>query len=811
MTNLWQDLRYGVRVLAKAPGFTAIAVLTLALGIGANTAIFTVVYGVLLRPLPFPHSERILQLAESYKEQMDGKSLTAAELNRLRRYNEPFEYIAGYTDVGYNLAAGNAAEHLRGTPVNAEYFRVLGVHPMFGRDFLDEEDRGEGQRVAIVSHGVWTRRLGADRGKIGQTISLNGEPFTLIGVMPRDFSPIGDEGSPNTGTPEIWTPLALVAKTVGSGENISVLARLKPGVTRAQLEAQMRVVTEDFRLEFPNDVGAELQLSFLPYRRMIGLDERPYLFVLLGAIGFVLLIACANVANLLLARGGLRGREISVRIAIGASRSRIFQQLLTESTLIALAGGALGLFAAYLGLGSLLAVAPIDLPRADGIHLDPAAFAFTFLVSLFTGVIFGLAPAFRTASVSVTESLKEGGRTGTSAGPARLRQGLVVAEFAMSVVLLTGAGLMIATFSKLLHTNPGFNPRPILSMQYWLGGSKYNSTAQIETFNRALIERLQSLPGVEATAVIAAGLPLERGGNNGVRIAGPNSSQYYSTDYREVSPGYFEAMRIPVREGRLFREADSAKAAAVVIVNEQFAREHFQNRSPLGEHLYVGGDSSYEVVGVVGDVKSYLDQPAPATAFVPASQATYDTSRLFEGWFPRSVVVRAGVSPLGLERAVRDAFADVDPLVPTGRVRSMQQVLTHSLALRSFMMTLLSFFAALALLLACIGIYGVISYAVSQRTREIGVRLALGAKRADVLRLVLGEAMKLILIGVAVGVAVALGLTKAMASFLYGVSAADPFIFFAVTLLLIIVALAACYIPARRAMRVDPMVALRYE
>src|SRR5258708_9044443 len=678
MTTLGQDLRYGVRVLAKAPGFTAIAILTLALGIGANTAIFTIVYGVLLRPLAFPQPNGTLRLAESYKDLMDAKSLTAAELDRLRRYREPFEYIAGYTDVGYNLAAGNAAEHLRGTPVNAEYFRVLGVHPMLGRDFLDEEDRGEGQRVAIVSYGVWTRRLGGDPSKIGQTISLNGEPFTLIGVMPRDFSPIGDEGSPNTGTPEIWTPLALVAKTVGSGENIGALARLKPGVTRAQLEAQTQVVTEDFRREFPNDVGAELQLSFLPYRRMIGLDERPYLLVLLGAIGFVLLIACANVANLLLARGGMRGREISVRIAVGASRGRIFQQLLTESVLIALTGGALGLFAAYLGLGSLLAVAPIDLPRAESIHLDRAAFAFTFFCSLLTGAIFGLAPALRTASVSVTESLKEGGRTGTSAGPARLRQGLVVAEFAMSLVLLTGAGLMIATFSKLLDTDPGFNPRPILSMQYWLIGSKYNSTPEIDTFNRALVQRLQSLPGVEAAGMIAAGLPLERGGNNGVRIAGLNASEYYNTDYREVSPGYFRAMRIPLRQGRLFSDADSSSSDRVVVVNEEFAREHFAGRSPLGGHLYVSGDLTCTVIGVVCDVKTYLDQPARPTTFISSAQASYGTSKLFEGWYPRSVVLRANVDPISLARAVRDTLASFDPLVPTGPVRSMQPLLSPS-------------------------------------------------------------------------------------------------------------------------------------
>jgi predicted permease len=413
--------------------------------------------------------------------------------------------------------------------------------------------------------------------------------------------------------------------------------------------------------------------------------------------------------------------------------------------------------------------------------------------------------------VSVNESLKEGGRTGASAGRARLRQGLVIAEFSMSLVLLTGAGLMIATFSKLLHTDPGFNPRPILSVQYWLNGSKYNSTAEIDAFNRALIQRLQSLPGVEAAGVIAAGLPLERGGNNGVRIAGPHASEYYNADYREVSPGYFDAMRIPLRQGRLFSEADSGAAAPVVIVNEQFAREHFPGRSPLGEHLYMSGDLSCEIVGVVGDVKSFLDRPPQSTTFVSSAQASYGTSQLFEGWFPRSVVLRAGVNPLSLAPAVRDAFAAVDPLVPTGSTRSMQQVLSHSIALRSFLMALLSFFAALALLLACVGIYGVISYAVAQRTREIGVRVALGAMPGDVLRLVLGEALKLIVLGVVLGIAAALALTKAMASLLYGVSAANPFIFLSTILLLTAVSLAACYVPARRAMRVDPIVALRYE
>jgi len=810
MTTLWQDIHYALRVLRKSPGFTAVAVVTLALGIGANTAIFTVVYGVLLRPLPFPQPDRIVQLVNTYKQQIEEAGITAKQLKRLQDYSELFEHIAGYTDVGYNMATANGADHLRGMPVSASYFRVLGVSPIAGRDFQEDEDRSDGQRVAIISYSLWTRRFSADAGRIGQKLLLNGEPFTLIGVMPRNFDPGGQERAPDSGAPDVWTPLVLVAKTAGSGSNISVLARLKPGVTRAELDAQMAVVTRDLFRENLRDPGDKSALNFVPYQRMIGSDIRPYLIVLLGAIGFVLLIACANVANLLLARAGLREREIAVRIAMGASSRRLIQQLLTESMLIAVCGGVLGLLLASLGLHSLLAMAPFDLPRAGDIRLDSTAFAFTFSISLLTGALFGLAPALQSARTTIHDALKEGaGRASAGSGRARLRQFMIAGEFAISLVLLVGAGLMIATFSRLLHTSPGFNPHPILSMQFWLIGSKYNSAPQIESFNRALVQRVESLPGVESAAVVAAGLPLERGGNNGVKIVGQASGDY-SIDYREITPGYFHAMGIPLRQGRAFLDSDSETSNRVVIVNEAFVREHFAARSPLGEHLLLS-DTVAEIVGIVGDVKSYLDQPAPPTTFVPAAQASYDTSRLFEAWFPRSLVVRASVNPLSLTRAVRQAVAEVDPLVPTGPMRSMDQVLSHSLALRSFMMTLLSSFAVLALLLACVGIYGVISYAVSQRTREIGVRIALGARRADVLRLILAEAMKLILIGVALGVAAALALTKAMATLLYGVSAADPFIFLSVILLLMIVSLAACYVPARRAMRVDPMVALRYE
>ena len=811
MGIIWQDIRYAIRVLAKSPGFALIAILTLALGIGANTAIFTVVYGVLLRPLPFPQPDRLVQLAESYKELTDDLSVTASQLKHLQRYGDLFEGIAGYTRIGYNLATGTGADHLVGVPVSSVYFRVLGVQPALGRDFLDEENQGDGQRVAIISHVLWVRRFAADPAKLGQTVLLNGEPFTVIGVMPRDFAPLEMQGPLNPGVPDIWTPLALVAKTAGSGENIDVIARLKPGVTRAQLDAQMAIVTNDFRNQYPNDIGRELVISFLPYQLMIGAEVRPYLFVLLGAIGFVLLIACVNVANLLLARGGLRGREIALRIALGASRSRLVQQLLTESTLLALAGGVSGLLFAYLGLGSLLALAPTQLPRSNDVHLDRWALAFTFLISLVTGLLFGLAPALDASRASVSESLKEGaGRSSSARGSARLRKLLIIAEFAISLVLLTGAGLMIATFSKLLHTNPGFNPRPIFSMQFWLIGSKYNSAAQIDTFNRALVQRLESVPGVQAAGVVAAGLPLERGGNNGVGIPGPEGLKQYSSDYREISPSYFRVMGIPLTQGRFFTESDSSDSAKVVIVNEQFVHEHFPGRSAVGEQIFLS-KAPCQIIGVVGDVKSYLDQPAPSTTFIPSSQASYDTSRLFEGWFPRTIVIRASVDPLSLTRAVRDAVAAVDPIVPTGQARSMEQVLSRSLALRSFMMLLLSFFAGLALLLSSVGIYGVISYAVSQRTREIGVRMAIGASRADVLRLVLLEGLRLVLIGAALGIGGAVALTRLLAGMLYGVSVTDPLIFSVVTAILVLVSLAACYIPARRAMRVDPIVALRYE
>jgi putative ABC transport system permease protein len=573
----------------------------------------------------------------------------------------------------------------------------------------------------------------------------------------------------------------------------------------------MQVTARQLAQQYPKENG-ERSVNLVPLSAQIKGRTVPYMLALLfGAVGFVLLIACANVANLFLARGSSRGREIAVRVAMGASRGRLIRQLLTESLLIALAGGALGLVVAYAGLSSLLATAPVNLPRVSDIRLDGWVFVFAFLISIATGAAFGVAPALYATKTNLNESLKEGeGRASAGAGRARLRQGLVIGELALSLVLLTGAGLMIATFERLMSTSPGFDPHHVLTMQFWMTGSKYASAPEVMKFYRAVEQRIEGLPGVTAGGVVAAGLPLERGGNNGVRIAGAKESEWINMDYREITPGYFQSIGTPLKQGRGITEADSEVSNPVVVINEAAARKYFPDRSSLGEHLYISGVLC-EVVGVVGDVKSHLDQPAEPTTFVPAAQAKLGTSNLFEGWFPRSIVVRTTGDPLLLSQALREAVAATDPLVPTGAIRSMDQVLSRSLALRSFMMLLLGFFGGLALLLASVGIYGVIAFAVSQRTREIGVRMALGARPADVLRMVLREGMTLVGAGVVLGVAASLMLTRLLEGMVYGVRVRDPLIFAAVDLLLVAVSLVACYVPARRATRVDPLVALRYE
>lgn len=816
LDNLMQDLRFALRALRKSPGFTAVAVLTIALGIGANTAIFAVVYGVLLRPLPYPDPDRLVQLAEISDQGTDEMDVTAMQLQRLRDLGQVFDYIAGYTEVGFNVATGNAAEHVRGMPVSADYFNLLGIHPAVGRDFLPEEDRGEGQRVAILSHAFWTRRFGGDPAAIGRTVLFSGETYTVIGVMPGNFDP-RTMSFLSLGLPvDVWVPLATVAKTAGSGENIAVIARLKPGVTTPQLNSQMQLVTQAFRKEFAGDVPPQKSMAFLPYQFMIGADVRPFLFVLLGAIGFVLLIACANVANLLLARGGFRGREIAVRTALGATRGRLARQLLTESILIALAGGALGLAIAEAGLQSLLSIAPFDLPRLNDIHLDGSVFAFTFLSSILTGALFGTVPAISVTRANLNDSLKEGeGRSSAATGRSRLRHALVVGEFAMSLVLLTGAGLLVATFARLMNTNPGFDPRSVLAMRFWLTGSQYHSTVEISNFYRTVEQRIGALPGVQAVGIIAAGLPLERGGNFAVQIAGAKESDWLQCRYREASPSYFQAIGISLLSGRGILDSDTNSSNRVVVISEAFTQKYFGGRNPVGEHIFVGehiyAKGSAEIVGVASDVRSFLNKPPDPIVYIPAAQVSYESSKVWEGWFPRNIVVRASGDPLALTRAVRETFETIDPLVPTGRIFTMDQMMVRTHAPQRFVMLLLSIFGGLALVLAAVGLYGVSSFAVSQRTREIGVRIALGARRSDVLRMILSEGLKLVLVGGVLGVGAALALTRVLQEMVYGVSTRDPLILTLVSLLLVAVSLAACYVPARRALRVDPIVALRYE
>jgi predicted permease len=812
LESLLQDIRFGLRTMRKNPSFTAVAIATLALGIGANTAIFTVAYGTLLRPLPFPKADRIVELAESVPGEVGGMSLSANELRRMQDLGQIFDGIAGYTDVEFNVTSERSAEHLHVMPISANFFHVLGVGPAAGRDFRPEEDAGDGEPVAIVSYGLSVRQFGGATAALGQTLSLNGKSFTVIGAMPRGFDTKA-AGMDQGASFDAWVPLALVAKTAGGGENIGVLARLKDGVTKPQLDTQMSLITQDFYREYPRILAPPGALIFMPYRQALGEQMRPFLLILLGATGFVLLIACANVSNLLLARGVSRGREVAVRVAMGASRWRLIRQLLTESMLVAVAGGALGVAVARAGLAMLLASAPLlaYLPRTNDIHLDSSVLLFTLGASLITGALFGVAPAIYATKTDLNRSLKEGSAgAGTGRSHARVRQSLIVGEFALSLVLLAGAGLMIATFAKLMGTNPGFDPHHVLTMDFWLAGSSHTTSQDTAAFYAQIEQKLQSVPGVNAAGVVAAGLPLERGGNDSVAIAGPNQSKRFTVNYREASAGYFRAMGIAVREGRGILESDSATANHIAVINEAFARKFFPGHVPLGEHVIVDG-APCEVVGVTADAKSFLDRPAAAAIFIPAAQAKFTTSNLFEGWFPRRVVVRTSGDPLAMAQPLREAMEDVDPSVATGQILSMDQMASRSLAVQHFMMTLLSAFGGLALLLASVGIYGVISHAVSQRTREIGIRMALGADRGSVQRMVLGEGLRLVIAGMAIGIGAGLMLTRLLAGLIYGVSARDPLTFALGAAALVIVALGASYVPARRAMKIDPMAALRSE
>ncbi len=808
MQTLWQDLRYGARMMSKQPGFTLIAALTLSLGIGANTAIFSVVNAVLLRPLPYPDPGRLMQIGQSGTGGDDG-SVGEPKFLFWRDQNQTFEAMALYQPIGsgVNLASGNDAEYVSALKVSLDFFRALGVAPSLGRGFTREEDQPGGERVAIVSYGLWRRRFGADEGLIGRSVAINGANHTVVGVLPPGFQFLPDA--------DVFTPLR-PSPEGDSDSNYGAIGRLKPGGAEAQAQADLKLVAEKYRAAFPRRMQPNESAAAVSLQRSQTADVRSLLWLLLGAVSFVLLIACANVANLQLTRAAARQKEMAVRKALGASRARVARQLITEGVLLALVGGGAGLLLAVWGMDGLTRLIPEGaLPYLGEITLDWRVLAFALAASLATGLVFGLAPAFQMARVDVNRALKEGTSRGTTAAAqGRLRGGLVVAEVALSLLLLIGAALMIQTFINLRRVAPGFDPRNVLTFQISPSGPNYDTTAKTSDFYRRALERVKSLPGVEAAAV-TSNLPLSAQFRMPFAVEG-QPPRPESVQLRLITPEYFRALRIPLRQGREFAETDAAGTGNVAMVNEAFARRYILNADPLNQQLQIGRGQrplKHLIVGVVGDTKHFgLGAAAPPMMYIPASQSPDSLMLLMRRYLSVKFVVRTTADPLLVGEAVREQMRALDATLPVTELRTMEQVVSSSVVSERFNTTLLGLFAALGLSLAAVGIYGVMSYTVAQRTPEIGVRMAIGAQASDILKLlVIRQGLKLTLIGAGLGLLGALGLTRLMKSLLFGVSATDPLTFASITSLLTVVALLACWIPARRATKVDPMVALRCE
>jgi putative ABC transport system permease protein len=804
MENLFQDLRYGVRTLFKKPGFALIAVITLALGIGATTAIFSVVNGVLLRPLPFKDPDRLLMIRETKLPQFPEFSVSPGNFLDWKQQNTVFERLVAFRGAAFNLIGTGDPERLRGMSVTDGFFATLGAAPQMGRDFLPEEDQPGHSNVVILSHGLWQRRFGGDLKILNQTITLDGQSYTVIGVMPATFHIEGRDS-------DLWTPMAFTAQQAQNhgGHSLAAIGQLKPGVTLDQARTEMSAIAGRLAAQYP-DVNTGWDVKLMPLMEFTVRSIKPALLVLLCAVVFVLLIACANVANLLLARAADRQKEIAIRTALGAGRWRLIRQLLTESLVLALAGGAVGLVLAKWGMDLLLALAPQNLPRLSSISLDGRALAFTALVSLLTGVLFGLVPAVQASRPNLNETMKDAGRGSSEGGRRQLiRSALVVLEVASALVLLVGAGLLIKSFWKLQQVDPGFNPNHALSLSVALPRNKYQQENQQVAFFRQLLEKVSALPGVQAAGASNV-LPLNDDFVLAFEIQDqpplpPGAGQ--STNFYSVSADYFKAMGIRLLQGRLFTEHDATDSPHVALINETMAKKIFPDDNPIGKRITFGRRDNkpdwYEIVGVVSDVKHYgLDQATTMQTYEPYTQQTFSAMTL---------VVRTAGDPTDLTAAIHDQVLSLDKEQPISNIKTLDQFISTSIAQQQFSMLLLSVFATVALLLAAVGIYGVLSYAVTQRTHEIGIRMALGAGQPDVLKLIVGHGLLLTLIGVALGLGAAFALTRLMSALLFNVSATDPLTFTFLALSLLAIALLACFVPARRATKVDPMIALRYE
>jgi putative ABC transport system permease protein len=819
METLLQDVRHAGRMLAQSPAFTVVAIATLALGIGANTAIFSVVNSILLQPLPYSHPDRLVRLLLKFRNGTSGAA-SVPKFMAWKENTQTFQYMCAYnfSGPGLNISGGSMPEQVKGIHVSADFFPVFDATPEIGRVFSPDEDRPGGPGLAVMSHGLWVRRFGRDPNAIGRVIVLNGEPYTVIGVLRPSFRSYPPS--------DLFLPLQADRNSTNQGHYLSAAARLKPGVTLEVAKAQMAAAAERFRQANPNVMGKEESATAAPFQESLVGDVRLPLLILLGAVALVLLIACANVANLLLARATSRSREIAIRSALGAGRWRIVRQLLTESLVLAVAGGLAGLLIGAWGARALIALSPGNLPRAaefsDAPLLDWRILIFTMGAALLTGILFGLVPAWQISRADVNATLKESASRSGSGRHHYARNTLVVTETALALALLIGAALLIRTFASLREVNAGFNPSHVLSFETSLGGSKYSKTASVDLLTRDLVRRIESVPGVIAAANVPF-LPLEGGFGLGFDIVGrplaPGERGTGGAGWMYVSPSYFKALEIPLRRGRLFNDRDTGASPSVVIVNEAFAKKYWPKGEPLGQRIEIGksmgpdfAEAPREIVGVIGDVKEGgLDNPAPEEMYIPLAQVKDSFMTLNNQIIPITWVVKTAVSPLTLSAAVRKQVLEADSQLAIAHERSLDQVVSEATARQNFNMTLLSVFAGIALLLAAIGIYGMLSYSVEQRSQEIGIRMALGAQGRDVLRMVVGQGMKLAGLGIAIGLAAAFGLSRLLTALLFGVKPNDPLTFVSIGLLLALVALLACWLPARRATRIDPLVALRYE